>query len=285
MPGWLWVVLALLALLFLKARSFITRFRRMCRRTRDELTDLARQEYPAVQVLREERGNLVVRCGEEERVWELADLYSRVAKLPGMGTDPDARRRLYRQEARTMFAPKVDGPLTRALHGALIKPQLLPPDGADSLPAGILSVPVPGLGLKMAYVVDVPQGGRYLTEQDREELAFSPTELQELALANLGQEFPRDLLAQPLTANSGSALQFADGFDAARILLLPSQLRPGEALIAMIPHRDLLLLLPAAMEEDPDRLAQGLDLLDNEHHPALLRQPVRVTPEGFQALA
>jgi hypothetical protein len=285
MPGWLWVVLPVVTLLFLAARSFYTRFRRMCRRTREELTDLVRRDYPDVEVLREERGNLVVRCGGEERVWELAELYSRVARLPEMGIDPQARRRLYLQAARLMFAPKVDGPLNRAEHGALIKPLLLPADGAESPPlAAILSTEVPDLGLKVAYVVDAPPGNRFLTEQDREDLGLSDTELHDLALANLGRDFPSDFLTQPLMANNGSALQFSDGFDAARLLLLPEHLQPGQSLLALAPHRDLLVLLPGAMADDPDRVQQGLEALGCEDHPALLRQAVRVTSEGFQRL-
>jgi hypothetical protein len=285
MPGWLWVVLLVVTLLFLAARSFYTRFRGMCRRTREEVTELVRRDYPDVEVLREERGNLVVRCGGEERVWEMAELYSRVAQLPGMGADPQARRRLYQQAARLMFAPKVDGPLNRAQHGALIKPLLLPADAAEEPPlAAILSSELPELGLKLAYVVDAPPGNRFLTEQDREDLGHSHAELHELALANLGRDFPRDLLTQPLTANNGSALQFSDGFDAARLLLLPRHLQPGQSLLALIPHRDLLLLLPGAMADEPDRIKQGLEALACEDHPALLRQAVRVTSEGFQRL-
>lgn len=285
MPGWLWPVLLVVALLFFAARSFYTRFRRMCRRTREELTELVRRDYPEVEVLREERGNLVVRCGGEERVWEMAELYSRVAQLPEMGADPPARRRLYQQAARLMFAPKVDGPLNRAEHGALIKPLLLPAEGAEAPPlATILSTEVLDLGLKLAYVVDAPPGNRFLTEQDREDLGLSSAELHDLALANLGRDFPSDLLTQPLTANNGSALQFSDGFDAARLLLLPRHLQRGQAVLALIPHRDLLLLLPGAMADDPDRIKQGLEALACEDHPALLRQAVRVTSEGFQRL-
>jgi hypothetical protein len=286
MPGWLWGVLITAGLLFLAVRSFYQRFRGMCRRTREELTALLHQDYPDVSVLREERGNLVIRCeGEgEERVWEMADLYSAVARLPGMGQDSQARHRLYQQAARNMCAPKVDGPLTLSKHGALIKPQLLPPDGAEAPRAAILSTEVPGLELAMAYTVDVPHGSRYLTEQDRSDLGLSAAELHELAYSNLGREFPDDLLTQPLSGNSGSALQLADGFDAARLLLLPGKLKPGEALIAVIPHRDMLLLLPASMQDEPDRLSQGLEMLACDEHPALLRRPIRVTPAGFQIL-
>lgn len=284
MPGWLWVVLAVVVLLFLAVRSFYARFRGMCRRTREEVTQLVQRDYPLVQVLREERGNLVVQHNGEERVWEMAELYSSVARLPGMGADPAGRQRLYQQAARAMFAPKVEGPLSRAEHGGLIKPQLLPPGGLASLPTAILHEEIPGLGLMLAYVVDAPPGNRYLTEQDRADLGLSPDELHALALANLGRDFPRDVLAQPLTANSGSALQLSDGFDAARLLLLPGNLGPGETLLALVPHRDMLLLLPASMEDEPERLRQGVEMLTCEHHSALLQQPVRVSSDGFQRL-
>lgn len=285
MPGWLWVVFILAALLFIAVRSFYARFRGVCRRTREELQDLLRRDYPGVEVLREERGDLVVRSGNQEQVWEMADLYSAVAQLPGMGQDPQARQRLYQHAARTMFAPKSDEPLDRERHGALIKPQLLPPDGSEEVPVDLIRSPeVPGLGLKLGYVVDAPGGPRYLTEQDRLNLGIKPSELHDLAVANLAKGFPHDLLSQPLTANSGSAIQFSDGFDAARLLLLPGHLQAGEAVLALVPHRDMLMLLPEAMQDDPGSFRQVLQLLACDGHPPLLRQPVRVTSAGFQLL-
>jgi len=284
MPGWPWV-LFILTVLLIGVRSFYTRFRGVCRRTREELQELLRRDYPGVEVLREERGDLIVRSGAQEQVWEMADLYSAVAQLPGMGRDPQARQRLYQQAARTMFAPKMEEPLDRERHGALIKPQLLPPDGSDGVPVSpIQSAELPGLGLKLGYVVDVPGGPRYLTEQDRMTLGLSPRELHDLALTNLARDFPRDLIIQPLRANTGSAIQFSDGFDAARLLLLPGYLQAGEAVLAFVPHRDMLMLLPEAMQEDPERFRQGLQLLACDGHPPLLRQPVRVTSTGFQLL-
>jgi hypothetical protein len=105
-----------------------------------------------------------------------------------------------------------------------------------------------------------------------------------LALDNLGRDFPPDLIASVLGGSGGSAVQLGDSLDGTRLLLLPERLQPGEALTALAPHADMLLCLPATMLDDPEKLAEGLRLLECDGHPPLLDRPVRVTREGFELI-
>jgi hypothetical protein len=281
MQPWGWALLALFAVIVLVARSFYARFRGVCRRVREELTEWAPKRFPGTAVVGEQMGNLVVRLPDgAERIWEMADIYTAVARLPGMGQDPAERARTYEAVAAPLFpALALDGPLSREAHGALIKPRLVP----AGEPGGELRQPVAGLPLEVEYVLDVPPG-RLLTSGDAAELGLDPLGLHQLALENLGKEFPGEMVAEGVSGSNGAALQLGDGSDAARLLLLPQHLKPGQEVLALIPHRDLLLLLPAELRDDPQKLEEGLKLLECDDHPPLLNRPVLVRQNGFEMI-
>jgi hypothetical protein len=281
-PPWVWVLVVLLLVIAAAVRSFYSRWRGMCRGIRGDLTAFLKERYPEVTVLREEMGNLVVRTPDgEERVWEMADLYAEVARLPGMGADPQARARLYQQAADAFFPGGTGGgPLSLETHGPRIRPQLVPAAALEGQEgAAVLRTEIAGLGLAAVYQL----GGRFLTEEDRAQLGVELTRLHALALENLRQRFPAEMVAAASQSESGSAVQLGDSHDAARLLLVPEHLGPAQSVIALVPHRDLMVLLPASQAQDPEKLQEGLKLLECDHPPVLSR-PVRVTSEGFRLL-
>jgi hypothetical protein len=287
MPGWLWLLLALATVIALGVRSYYVRFRGACRLVREELAEFVPREYPGNQVTGERLGNLVLRTADgEERVWEMADVYAAIIRLPGMGRDPTARAGIYRQAAAALFAPDPNQPLSLATHDRWIRPQLVPPAvlSQTSTESPVVHTPVPSLGLETAYVLDLPGAARPLTEKDLADLGLDLEQLHRLALDNLRANFPRELVATPNENDSGSAIQLGDGFDAARLLLIPENLPAGGELVALIPHRDLIVLLPASTLQDREKLRQGMDQLDCANHPPLLDRPVKVTSAGFEVI-
>lgn len=272
MPLYGWIVLGVLVMV-LAARAFYARFRGMCRRVREELTDRAKAELPGVVEVREHMGNLVLRMEDgSERTWEMADIYAEVARLPGMGANPQARQAVY-ERALTRLR-------TFRFTDGRVRPQLVPLATAQSDPNGTLYTEIPGLPLAAIYVRADPSGPVVLT---RERAPDDLAELHRQALETLRADFPQDALISALDGGSGSALQLADGYDAARLLLLPSSLPDGEAVVALVPHRDMLLLLPDTIRVDPEKLREGMRMLLEDHgHPPLLKQPVRVTRDGFE---
>jgi hypothetical protein len=88
----------------------------------------------------------------------------------------------------------------------------------------------------------------------------------------------------PMEQESASAIQANDLFNAARLLVLPEFLKPGQELVALIPHRDLLLLAPASLLQDENKLREGMRALDCASHPPLLDRPIRVSSEGFEVV-
>jgi hypothetical protein len=46
----------------------------------------------------------------------------------------------------------------------------------------------------------------------------------------------------------------------------------------------MLLLLPAAMRQEPGKLKQAVQTLECGNHPPLLARPIRVTRNGFDVI-
>jgi hypothetical protein len=283
LPLWAWVILAIIILVMVVVRSLYSRWRGMCRGVRDDLTALLEEVRPEVSVLREEMGNLVVQMEDgTERVWEMEEVYAEVAGLPGWGRDREQRAPLNHRAVASLFAPPADGPLSLAVHGEWMKPLLVPQNALEQSPE-IVHTPLPKLGLAAIYVLDLPQAKRHLTEQDCTDLGINVEEIHGLALANLGKNFRSDAIAEAGT-DSGSAIQYNDSFDATRLLLVPECLQPGQELVAVIPHRDMLALLPGSMREDPEKLQQAIGVLECGEHPPLLNRAVSVTRDGFELI-
>src|SRR5262245_29709864 len=128
LPVWFWVIVAILALPVLAVWLFYSRFRKMCRAVRSEIGPFLCETHPDFAVVGERQGNLLVRHPDgAERIWEMADVYVDVARLPGMGADPIARREIYAQAVEQLLNPPPDPsqPLSLATHGGRIKPQLV----------------------------------------------------------------------------------------------------------------------------------------------------------------
>lgn len=288
-PWWLWAIAVVLALFGFTVRSIYSRYRAFCRGIREDLSARIHERHPEVKVLGEQMGNLLVRMPDgSEKIWEMADVYTRVMQQHGMQSDASARDSAYHDAVEALFAPDPSAPLTWATHGNRIKPQVVPTSAVQGEAAGLLvHEPVPGLGLEQIYLLDLGMTRRALTETDLEALGTDRETLRRTALANLGKTMPPDLVSSVQSSDSGSACQMSDGFDASRILLVPEMLRPGEAVLAMVPHRDMLLLLPPSLQDEPEKLAEGLTALNNGHsaqcsHPHLLDRAVRVTRGGFE---
>jgi hypothetical protein len=290
LPVWLWVIVVIVGVPVIALWLFISRFRKMCRAVRGEIGTYLTQKYPEMEVIGERQGNLVVRKKDgAETVWEMADVYTAVARLPGMGRDPQTRVRVYEEFVKRLMyrGPDRSLPLALATHGEWIKLQLVSREFFQkaSPPSGAPCTPIPGLeGLLAVYLLDLPDGLCYLSESDRGLLGVDVPELHRLALEHLRRDFPRQIVADVAAGGNPSAIQFQDAFNAARLLLVPEFLEGDGEVIALIPHRDMLILLPASMRHDPDKLNQSLQTLKCDDHPPLFDRPVCVTRNGFELI-
>ena len=290
LPVWFWVVAAIVAVPVLAVWLFYSRFRKMCRAVRSEIGPFLRETHPDYSVVGERPGNLLMRHPDgAERVWEMVDVYTAVGRLAGMGADPAARRRIYARAVEQLLnpAPDLSQPLSLATHGGRIKLQLVTAEFYKQAapPAGAPHSAIPGIpDLLAVYVLDLPGGPRFLNENDRGTLGIDVTEMHRRALEHLQRDFPRQMVTDVAAGGNPSAIQFQDSFNAARLLLLPELLEGDQELIALIPHRDMLLLLPASMRNEPDKLKQAAETLKCADHPPLLERPIRVTRQGFEMI-
>src|SRR5262245_27984894 len=214
LPIWFWVIAAIVAVPVLAVWLFYSRFRKMCRTVRSEIGQFLREKHPDFAVVGERQGNLLVRHpGGAERIWEMADVYVAVARLPGMGADPTTRREIYAQAVERLLNldPDPSQPLSLATHGGRIKPHLVRAEFYKQASSGAPHSPIPGLpDLLAVYVLGVPGGPRYLSENDRGSLGIEATEMHRLALEHLRRDFPRQMVADVAPGGKPSAIQCQD---------------------------------------------------------------------------
>jgi hypothetical protein len=140
--------------------------------------------------------------------------------------------------------------------------------------------PLGDTGLFVAYVEDGEHTVRYVMSEMVDELGLSEYELYELALENLAQSCDMEAVVRRALAEPAiTAVKTMDSFDAVRLLLIPTALQPGEALVALVPDRDTLTLLPVP-EEDWTTIAELAKVPASDH--LLIDRPLLVTRDGFE---
>ena len=115
--------------------------------------------------------------------------------------------------------------------------------------------------------------------EDLAELGLSAAEARERAFRQLRDRMPSAVIREQLSDPKVATYTAMDSYDAARILVLPELLSPGEQLGVAIPDRDTLVFFPA------DGGAElGRQLADSDSPDGLLDYGVRVTCDGFEVL-
>jgi len=280
MPTWGWVLVVVLLVPVLLGWAFLRRFWGMCARIRAELPEFLAAEFPGVGVLGERNGDLLVRTPEGERVWEMADLYTAAARLPGLAAEREARWGVYRAAAFPQFGPRLDEahPFSLEAHGALLEPRLA---RADADPEGDAATPLAEIGLCVRYGVRHREGFRLLTPGDLAAAGVSLEAVAERARANLEARWPEEALA----VGGGEANALLSEGAAAVLLVVAARVRPGERVVAMIPHGDMIVMAPELDRAAAASLVDGGAMLGDPHdHAPLLDRPVEITPAGLRLL-
>jgi uncharacterized protein YtpQ (UPF0354 family) len=120
----------------------------------------------------------------------------------------------------------------------------------------------------------------YLSSSQLAELGLDSAAALKIAKENLGRSFDSALVRSTVEKPNLNVVKALDTYDAARLLLVPALLKPGEALAAMIPDRDTLVLAQAPKDDNWDGLTK---LARNAAGDPLFRKPIFVTSEGFSA--
>jgi hypothetical protein len=146
------------------------------------------------------------------------------------------------------------------------------------LPGEITAVPLPVDGLFVVFVLDSPNSVAYLPADRLRELGLDPPAALALAKENLSGSLASAVVREVMESSDVRVVKTLDTYDAARLLLLPDVLAPGETVVAMIPDRDTLIL--ARAPEDGDWAALN-DLAEAPGGESLHPRPLRVTRDGI----
>lgn len=203
--------------------------------------------------------------------WRLAAHGRSLAPLPlgvVLGAAERARPRGAAARAETwgarlagLAAPLVplDGPLGLKVHGPRLLPRPTHPEILASLPPE--AAPAVGrwteLDLPLLYLVAETDPPAYVPEQAAREAGLDPAALGGVATAVLRQRLDPTLVERALSGELVEARP-ADGCGAARLILLPEMLAPGERLAALALDPATLLLAPSAAADRLEaRLAEA----------------------------
>ena len=173
------------------------------------------------------------------------------------------------------------------------RPMSIEADGAHILPrlanaahlvelrrnAPLPAIPVGETGLWIVFVRDAENAVEYVNEGKFTELGIELEELRQRAIANLKQKSPGDFVRETIDKSTLSLVKSGDTFDAARLLLVPELLSGDETLVAVVPDRDTLGLLPVPPDGNSGPLKK---LAQTTAGPPLLNRPLLVTRHGFE---
>lgn len=247
---WVWLLLGaigFIGLAFFAARSW--------RRTmRQEFAEFLRREAPEVEVLSEAEYEFAIRVRDAgEGVLRLDRLYREGSQLKT--EDAAGRKHLFSR----LLATVREGPaiarleteedrrrgLPRLVNDSFLT-ELRGHTAADVVPALPLGVP----GLSIVLVLDGETAVSYLTEGQLAAAGLTAAEGLELARSNLSRVVEDGIVRRALADGSLNVVKAGDSFDAARLLLVPAALGPGERVAALIPDRDTLVITSVPTDGD-----------------------------------
>ncbi|SRR6266571_413488 len=233
-------------------------------------------------VVKQTNDTLELKVPGDQTQLALENLEAHIAQAMSMGlTAAEAKRSVFDKYASTLKSMGTKAtPLRLDSDGRRIRPRLVSPTYLAQFP-WILHEPLANTGLEMTYVLDSKDSVRFLNAQDLQQLGLDMASLHALAISNLAPTLSRKEIRRALSGKELVTIKFMDTFDAARLLLVPEALEAGEALAAIVPDRDTLLLAPVPPDGNwaaLNKLARAAD------GPPLLDRALKVTRAGFEGM-
>jgi len=281
-PLWLWFTAAGLLFASLLGAWVIYAHRAFRTDVRRRFLLHLEAHFPQIEILEEMPDHLRLKAaGGEPATLFLRRLYGGAADLDLH--DEAGYRELFDLWAGVVLEGTAGGVQDPATDRVRLLPRLVTPsflrgisDGREALPCR----PLEGLGLYVVFVLDGQHSVSFVNEDMLGLLGLDTERAWDLALDNLRQRSGELSVAEVL-AGEIQAFKSGDTFAAARLLLIPEQLVPGQLLAAVIPDRDTLVLAPMPLDGDWSVLKKIAKIPSGE---ALLEHPVKVSREGFQLM-
>lgn len=273
---WVWILL--LPVGIIAAKCF---WREDWRETaRRELTDYIRQNAPEFEVHDVTPTTLTLKFNGNTGQFNLDNLYERIEPV---ASDPQDRKDVYSfilDILRQMHETK--RPLSFEADRNSIFPRLQPLEFLTEVPGGsdIPFLPLENTGLIVTFVRYTKHAGMYLTQENLNQLGIDEHEAMKLALENLRKRTGADMVRPVLDEQSPMLINVRDGYDSARLLLVPEFLKKGETVAAVVPDRDTFLLAP--VPDDWSALKQICETSTSRY--PLTPFPIKVTSAGFEVV-
>jgi hypothetical protein len=281
-----WSAWALLAAAGLASVGLLVRWgaRRWDASVRGDFVEYLRANAPDVEVLEVREREISVRTKDgSDGVIFLPNLFAAVANI-------DARDRAGREAIFSRFVGMAHqwGSATNLTERDRdrVRPRLVNEAFLARLRGEVKDVTIPAApsgvaGLFVVFVLDSPESVAYVNDRHLEDLKLSEADALALAKANLSRAFNRETVRRVLSDRSISVVKTGDTFDAARLLLVPDALEPGESVAALIPDRDTLALTVVPGDGDWAHLRKLARAAEGD---PLWTEPLIVTSEGIGSL-
>jgi hypothetical protein len=249
---------------------------------RREFIAYLQQHAPDVDVEEEHPDRIVVFADEEgPRQLFLHRVYSAIHEQ--QNSTLEERTEVYRAMAEALNDNPVGATVTLEDDGQRLRPRIV---NAETLRQLQQVDPIPqtslgDTGLSVVYVLDSEHSVAFLTERLREQMGIELDELHEMAVENLRDVAGLEGILQSLEPGSLVRVLIGDSYDAARVLLIPKMLSPGEQLAAAIPDRDTLVIMQVD-DQAVWRVAAELARLPASDR-LIYDHAIRITPDGIMA--
>jgi hypothetical protein len=274
LPWWAWLLAGLILLFFVGRWAMSQGFRALIRR---EFSDFLKDVDPSAEVIYA-RGEAAVTSAGTTRRFDLEPVYAIGREIP----DPHHRMAQY-WSCLNEFGSQPDRVwplLTLERFGDRITAGLQP---AEDVPpdADVPHTPFGSTGLIATYFLDGKRNSLPLDGNRLRQLRHDTPGIHALAIRNLSRAFPPDALDNVLKNGEASAIQAADGHNAARILVAQQALPDGVSIAALIPDSQSLVLMPVPEDGNWETLQQAATIPLGRGYP-LLQRPVRLTRDAAQ---
>jgi hypothetical protein len=281
-PLWLWCAAALVAFILLTGAAMRSYRRGLAERFTARLA----ANHLQIEVVAWDDRVVALKLPQIGSVpVDVRDLGARVRdeqKNAGLSND-EAERAVFDRLARSLLDADGNSQATMGTHGDRIRPRIVSAALLESLRAGsIVSRPLDGTPLHVVYVFDTPDSAQYVSDADRDALGVDIDDLHALALKNLRATFSDAPLRGVIDEKRVALVRLGDTFDAARLLLVPENLRDGEAVAAFVPERDGIVLAPVPADGDWSAFVSAAK--QSFDGPCVHDGPILVTTSGFRAI-
>jgi uncharacterized protein YtpQ (UPF0354 family) len=193
------------------------------------------------------------------------------------------RQGIYEQLAVPLLEDVVGRELSLEQDGSRLLPRIVNASTLDQLQQlePVPHTPLGSTGLSVVYVLDGEHSVAFLTESLRQQMSLDLPALHALAVENLRSSGGLEDVVDVLAPGALVRVMVGDSYDAARILLLPSLLKPDQQLAVAIPDRDTLGIL---LVDDPEAWRVVGELARSPAGDRLIHdEPLWVTDRGIQS--